>query len=642
MAYTTEAINQDVTKREKVIDPRYKKNQTSYPYMWWAADNEKDLCQQLLSTTDYLKRQAQMRVRQCSIYARLFNGKPLYNFLASTSTLDTSNQLPIGRPTANVTYSCIDTTVSRLSQDKPQPIFLTDAGNSKQRKIAEEGNRFIQGEFFRARAYELGPMILRDACIFGTGLLKVFPRDGKVCVERRIETELLTDYNDSYYGHPRQLIEVKLVDRSVMLQLFPDKADMILSAVHGNVDNTPRSTESIADQFIVAEAWHLKSGRDATDGRHSIVCSAGVLEDGEYDKEYFPFVKQTFNPNIVGWFGQGLAEILFPTQMEIYRQLIVGSQAFELMGSPKILIEEMSKVMETSFNNRIGTIIKYLNTKPEFVTPSSIGPDWMPFVEWLIQNAYQISGISALSASGIKPAGLNSGESIREYQGVQDSRTASLEQRYQKMYLDLSEQMVDCARDITESEGDKYTTIYAGKDGTHEIDFRSIGLLKDKYVIQLYEQSSLPKDPAGRQAKLSEMFAAGEITQQEFRRMSAFPDLQQDDQLAFALENRILYDLDAIVEDVKFNAPDPFILDPQDLATQLTTKYINKWSISELKEERMDMLRNYFTQIQDLKQAAMPPQVQQPVPQIPGQGGPPQLSVVPPSPSVSPASNAHV
>ena len=209
--------------------------------------------------------------------------------------------------------------------------------------------------------------MLRDGCVLGDGFIKVFPRDKKVTLERVLETELLTDYNDAYYGKPQQLIQMKLVDRGVFLDLFPKQADLIAQAGTGTVDSTPRSTETVTDQFIIAEGWHLPSGDMAKDGRHAIVCSAGVILDEEYDKKQFPFVKFGYNPNVVGYFSQGLAEILMPTQMEIYRMLIVASQSIELMGVPRIIIDEMSKILETSFNNRIGTIIKKRGEAPEFV-----------------------------------------------------------------------------------------------------------------------------------------------------------------------------------------------------------------------------------------------------------------------------------
>lgn len=649
MSYVVEPINVTGPLKEKVVDPRSKKtpNQAT-SFQWWLAGNDKDLCTQLLSTAQYLKtvNYNVARVRQASVFSRLVYGKPLYNYLASSSALDSSSQLPIGRPTANVCYSCTDTIVSRIGQDKPSPTFLTDGGDYKQRKLATQANSFILGEFFRTKAYETTPLMMRDACVLGNGLVKVFPKNKKVCVERTLETELLTDYNDAYYGDPRQLIQLKLVDRSVYLEMFPEEEEVISTATSGNVDNSPRSTETVSDQFIIAEGWHLPSSEFSNDGLHAIACSRGLIHKNEYKRDRFPFVKLGYNPNIVGWFSQGLVEILMPTQMELYRQLIVASQSLELMGVPRVLIEETSKILETAFNNRIGSIIKYRNTPPQFVNAQANNPEIYNFIQWLIQNAYQISGISALSASGNKPAGLNSGESIRQYDAIQEDRFKNLATRYQTIFPELAYQMIDCAQDIVEETGEKYTTVFPDKDGTHVIDFKTIGLLKDTYVIQCYDESFLPKEPAGRQAKLSEMLAANEITLSEFRRLSNFPDLKQSDQLAAALEERILQNLDAIVEDGKkgYTRPDNFMLDPSDLATTLTVQYINKYSITNLEPEKMDLLRTYFTQVQDVKAEVAQGQAQaqaaaQAAQQQQQQA---QLPVQPPQQSVAPTSNAQV
>lgn len=645
MTYKVEPI--DVMK-EKVIDPRSKakRDLVSTPYAWWTAQDDNTLVAQLLSTTEYLTRTNQTRIRQASIFARLFSGKPLYNFLASNSTLDSSNQLPIGRPTANVCYSCTDTIVSRISQDKPQPTFLTDAGHYKERKLAKEANQFIQGEFYRTKMYDKSPLILRDSCVLGSGFLKIYPdfKTKKVAAERVLETELLVDFNDGYYSNPRQLIHKKLVDRSVILNYFPDKADIILGATGGNVDSTPRSTETVADQFIISEAWHLPSAPDAKDGRHVIACSAGKIEDEKWERPTFPFVRFGYNPNMVGFFSQGLIEILMPTQMEIYRNLIVASQAIELMGVPRIYIDELSKIMETSFNNRIGTIIKGRGAPPQFLNAVSNAPEIYQWIKWLIENAYQMIGISSLSATSQKPAGLNSGEAIRTFDNIQEDRFAALAKRYQNIYNDAVPLFIDAARDIVDATG-AYTTVYPGKDGTREVDFKQIDKLNDSYVVQCFDQSSLPKDPAGRQAKLSEMLAAGEISNQEFRRLSNFPDLAQSDQLAAALEERILHALDHIVEhgtdDWEEIVPDPFMLDPTDLATTLCVNYINLYATCQLEPEKMQALRDWFTQIQVLKKQATPPPP--PIPPAPMPGAPPSnLPIAPPQPSMSPTSGVQV
>jgi hypothetical protein len=636
-----EKLNEKPVSKEIVVKTKAnaKNKEMDQSFKWWLAQTPGELVTQLLSTTNYLKKLHAQRIRQASIYTRLFSGKPLYNYLSNVSTLDNSQQLPMGRPTANVVYSCVDTLVSRITRDNPSPTFLGDDTHYKERKMAQQMNNFIMGEFYRTKAYDKGIFSLRDSCVIGDGFVKVFKQNNKVCSERTLATELLSDYSDAYYGNPRSKIHMKIVDRQTFLALFPEQADIILKATHGTVDNTPMTTDTISDQFIISEGWRLPSFKGANDGRHAIVCSAGVVLDEPWTKEGFPFAQLGYNPNIVGDFSQGLAEILMPTQMEIYKMLIIASQSIELMGVPRILIDEMSSILETAFNNNIGTIIKYNRNPPSFVNAESNPPEIYEWIKWLIENAYQLAGVSSMSASGLKPSGLNSGEAQREYVSIQDDRFAALSKRYQGFYRDLSYLYIDTANDIFQETG-SYSTVYPNKDGTREIDFGAVSsLLKDTYVIQCYDESSLPKDPAGRQARLSEMLAAGELTQSEFRRLSAFPDLKQSDSLANALEERILHDLDSIVDNGEkgFNPPDPFILDPTDLATTLSVQYINKYVVTDIEESKMQLLRNYWKQVQDLKAQAAPPP--QPMPQQPPQQMP---QVAPPQASVAPTSGAQV
>ncbi len=646
-----EKLDEKPVTKEITVQTKVKKSmkEMDQSFKWWLAETDAQLVQELLSTTNYLKKTHQIRIRQASIYTRLFSGKPLYNYLANVGTLDNSQQLPIGRPTANVVYSCTDTLVSKLTQNLPKPTFLTNNGHYRERKLAQEYNDFLMGEFFRTKAYALRALAVRDSCVLGNGFVKAFPsyeRDssgkiikGKVTLERTLETELLTDYNDAYYGKPRNLIQMKLVDRGVMLAMFPDQKENILKAQGGNVDNTPLSTDTISDQFIIAEGWHLPSSPGAGDGRHSIVCSAGKIDDEEWKKPRFPFAKWSYNPNMVGWFAQGLAEILMPTQMEIYKLLIIASQAIELMGVPRILIDEFSAILETAFNNNLGTIIKYNKVPPQFVNAESNNPEIYEWIKWLIQNAFQMSGISAMSATSQKPAGLNSGEAIRSYDDLQTDRFAAMSKRDEDAITDLAYLMMDCAGDIAKETG-SYSTVYPGKDGTREVDLPAVDVLEDSYIIQCMEESSLPNDPAGRRAKLSEMLAAGEIDQKEFRRLSSFPDLKQADSLANALEERILHSLDEIVDKGKkgYEPPDAFMLDPTDLATTLTVNYINKYAVTDMEEEKRQLLRDFFSQIQVLKQQANP----SPPPMPPPAGAQGSLPVAPPAPSMGPTSGVQV
>lgn len=598
------------TERQTIVAKTTEKsNRPIQSYQWWLAENDEDLCHQVLATASYLQKTQQYRIRGASVFSRIYSGKGLMNYALNSSVLDTSNQLPVRRPTMNVSQSCVDTLVSRLTQSKPRPIFLTDDGSYKERTLAKQLNSFIVGELYRCKAYDIGEMILRDAGIFGDGFIKVLEKNKKIALERTLGTELFADKDDSWYGNPRQLAQFKLSDRGVLKAEFPDADLNIGKATRAYVDGSGESNETISDQIIVVEMWHLRSSETSDDGRHVIVCSQGKILDEPWNKDYFPFVKLSYNPHSVGWFSQGLIEMLMGTQLGIDNILRTISEAMNLVGVPRVFIDELSKVLETSLNNNVGTIVKYRGIKPSYEVAPCMPVECYEHLQRLIGYAYQISGISALAAASQKPAGLNSGEAIRSYDDIQSDRFASLAKRYDNIYVDLAYQMIDLAKDIAERDG-SYSTVYPNKDGTREVDLPKAAILKDTYVIQCYDESSLPRDPAGRQARLSEMLASGEISLEEYRSLSNFPDINQSDKLANALRNRILKILDRIIEDGKDPVVDQYLLDPTDLAIKLATNYINIYSEAKLEDSRLTMLNDFITQIEAKKQEAMPPQPQ--------------------------------
>lgn len=580
-------------------------------FKWWDASTKKELADQMLATATYLKEQQQWRYRQTGIYSRLYGNMPLSNFAGSgMHKMSLANNLPADRPTMNVVQSCIDTLVSRISQSRPRPIFLTDNGNYKERNLAKQLNNFLMGEFFANQAYPMGELILRDAAVMGAGCLKIF-EDNKcrVAIERVILTELLVDENEAATGTPRQLYQFKLVDRSVLLSLFPEHKSDILRAEQATPDETGRSEKSVADQVIVVEGWHLPSGPDAKDGKHVIACSSGLLFEADWEKDKFPFVFLQYSPRIRGFWGQGIAEQLLGTQAEINRLLATISTSINLIGVPRVFIEDGSKVVKSHLNNSIGAIVTYQGTKPIYETAPSNHPELYSQLERLINYAYQQTGVSALAAVSQKPAGLNSGEAIRSYDDLQSDRFAALSRRYDQFYVDLAYQVIDLAKEIAERDG-SYSTVYPNKNGTKEVDLPKADLLKDTFVIQCYDASSLPRSPAGRLQTVTEMMQAGLINPQEGRRLLDYPDIEQVDKLDIAGEERILAILDQIVDEGLYTPPDPFM--DLELATKLVTQYYNLYSTAKLEEEKAQMLRDFFSQLLTLKQAAMPPQMVSP------------------------------
>jgi hypothetical protein len=602
---------------------------------WWEEKNPDKSAAMALTSAAYLKESQAYRYRQAAIYARLYGNQSLYSFAGSNiSKMDQTYGLPQERPTFNLIQSVTDTLVSRISQSRPQPVFLTDNGDYKQRTLAKKLNNFILGEFYNTKAYEKAAIVLRDALVEGTGIIHVYEdADHRVALERVLLTELLIDPNEAMYGEPRQMYRIKLVDREVLMANFPKLKEKLAIAATAYPDNSSDSSKTVSDLIMVVEGWHLRSGKDATDGRHIMACSSGYLIDEEYTKDRFPFSFLHYAPRLLGFWAQGVAEQLMGTQMELNSILFTISRAIKLVGVPRVFQEEGAKISAAAHNNEIGVIVKYRGTKPSYEVAPCNAPELYAERDKLIQYGYQQSGVSALQASSQKPQGLDSGEAIRSYDDISTDRFASLSRRYDNFFIDLTYQIVDLAKDIAKPEDEggqgSYSTVYPNKNGTKEIDLPKAAMVEDKFIVQCFTQSSLPKDPAGRLQKVTEMVQSGMVTLQEGRRLLDYPDLEQVEKLANAGEERILQILDEIIETGKYTPPDPF-MDLQ-LATTLCTQYINLYASAKLEEAKAQKLRDFFNQVQTIKQAAMPPP-------MPGAGAPgqPAPTANPEAPATSP------
>jgi len=122
---------------------------------WWKAEDDQSLASQLIGTAQYLKTTQTYRIRQLAVSIRLYCGLSVYSYAGSNvSKMDKTKSLPDDRPTFNIIQSAVDTYVSRITQNQPEPKFLTDGADYRQRHLAQELNQFILGEFYQTQAYD--------------------------------------------------------------------------------------------------------------------------------------------------------------------------------------------------------------------------------------------------------------------------------------------------------------------------------------------------------------------------------------------------------------------------------------------------------------------------------------------------------
>jgi hypothetical protein len=593
---------------------------------WWMLDGQ-DAADVISGTLNLIRDAQSFRATQWIVSARLY-GNLAPTTLAGVSFSKLAAQQPAlrDRISYNLVQSVVDTAVAKVARNRPKPLFLTSGGNYKKQREAKKMNAFLDGVFYENATHEIGTTVFRDAAVWGDGFIHVFAKGDRVCHERVMSSEIFVDDVESLYGSPRQMHRVKQVDRQVLFDMFPDDADKIAGAKPSKTEEAGRSI--VADMLTVRESWHLPSGPGADDGKHCITIDGAVLGEMEpWPHQWFPFARCQWSPRLYGYWGQGLAEQLQNIQLEINKLLWVIQRSFHLAGSFKVFIENGSKVVKEHLNNDVGSIINYTGTPPQYVVPPIVSQEIFAHLQNLINKGYEQAGISQLAASSLKPEGLNSGRAIREYNDIQTDRFHTVAKSYENMFMDVARLSIEVVKMIA-AEKEGYKVRVPGRKAVQDIEWNDIKLSDEDYVMQCYPVSSLPNDPAGRLQTIQEYAQAGFLSPRQARRLLDFPDLDQVESLANAEEDYLTGVFDRIVDDGDYTSPDP--LDDLQLSKQLCLEYYAKGKANNLREDRLELLRRYLAQINEIEQAMMPPAPPMP---MPGAEGMPLAPPMPMAPS---------
>jgi hypothetical protein len=598
-----------------------------YEARWWAVPKQ-ERAESLAKIMTAIAQYDSKRQTQYQISTRLYGNTNLMglNGLSMTKIASVNNALK-DRISYNLVQSTVDTVTAKISKNKPKPLFLTSGGDYKMQRKAKKLDQFVDGVFYENEAYRLGADVFRDAGVFGDGFIHVFEHYGRVKWERVMASELFVDWVEAFYGSPRQLHRGKNVDRTVMVDLFSNHKSEILAANSASADLMGQY-QNVADQIFVGESWHLPSGPDAKDGLHVIWIDGHILFEEKWEKDHFPFAKFSWGKRMYGYWGQALAEQIQNLQLELNKLLWVVQRSMHLAGTFKVFIKNGSKFPKEHINNDIGAIISG-NEPPQYIVPPIVQPEVYSHIQTIKTMAYEQAGISQLSAASQKPAGLNSGKALREYNDIETDRFMTVGQAYERFFLDLAKLSVEAAKEIYEREGE-YKVKVPGKKFIKTIDWKDVDLQEDEYIMKIFPVSSLPNDPAGRLQTIQEYIQAGFITPRAGRRLLDFPDLEQIEDLQNSEEDYLHEILEKIVDNGVYTIPEPF--DDLQLASELALEYYAQGKCANLEEEKLSLLRKFIDQVNLLKQKAMPP-----VPPAAGPGmGPPQAApqALPQSPMI--------
>lgn len=592
---------------------------------WWkeATDKKHKTIAPLISA---IQKDQSYRRTASLLYMSMYGGMEYSGLSGSSYARRTSGiKGQANRIRLNIVKACASTATSKIAKNKPRILHLTEGGDWAARFRAQKLTKLTNGSFERMGLYEAMQRAFLDCCVDDIGAVKFYTEAGDVKCERIFPGELTVDDTEAIHGSPRSLHQTKAISRDVLLDAYPGKYNKIK---HAGIASTQQVNGLWSSDMVdVHESWHLPSGPDANDGRHVICIDNCDLLDEPWDHPYFPFVFLRWDELPLGFYGQGMASQLLGLQYEINRLLRTIQEHLHLAAG-YVAIEAGSAVNKSAIGtNEVWRFVEFDGTPPQFIAPSPMAPEYFAQLDRLYNRAFEVVGVSQLSATAAKPAGLNSGKALREYNDLESERFQMVAQRYERSFVKASEIVLDLFEQIAKEDGG--VTIPVGDRSEIElIDFSQAKLDRDKYVTRIVPTSFLPSTPAGKLATIQEMLQAGMLSREEGLLLLDYPDLEK----VQSLNNAALRNIDRRIS-LMLDPDDPQPQHPEaftnlQLAMKRATAAYEEAELNNAPEENLELLRNWISECGRLLEMQQPPgpaPMQAPAPGPEAQQGPAPL-----------------
>jgi hypothetical protein len=260
-------------------------------------------------------------------------------------------------------------------------------------------------------------------------------------------------------------------------------------------------------------------------------------------------------------------------QLEIDNLMMKIKDASQLNPALTFCVPKGSGVKTSQLNNRVGQILEY-NTTPNMTgspvtvaTPAFIDGQYMQLAEQLKQSAYELVGISQLSAMSTKPTGLNSGVALSTMENIESDRFETQLNQVIRAYVDIAK---TCIEVFPEED-----TILPEDNQRLSIKWKDIVEESNKMVVQFSAADSLSKDPSTKLQQLQTLAQSGIIPQTRIAQFMELPDIQSGYSLSNNAINAVLTCINDCIEKDIYEVPDfiPFLMLKEEIInTQLSLK----------------------------------------------------------------------
>ena len=478
------------------------------------------------------------QIQSLEKYYGNFKSKCLRNYrlytYSSTVTLDLSDSEIVGfyqRGTfdieddttssiqENVIASCIETLCSKIASQKVRPFFNTVNGTFKEMQIARQAQIFFDQLYEENNVNRIVTNAFRDACIFDKGIVKISD-DG---ISNRLPWNVYVD--------PREVSYKQITHVAEKLPKTPGRLLKIKYGIEAdyNLDYT------VYEYYDVME--HIKS---------VYVLEMNKVVTHKYEPNIIPYLFIYYSDPIKSNTSQSVVDQLYGIQMQIDEILAVMKDSIQMNPGMTLLVPRSSNIKTNMLSNRTGQIIQYdpipgqTASPVTYATNDIISAQFVQLLDKLKNDAYEVVGISQLSATSQKPTGLNSGVALSTMEDIESDRFETQLNNVIRLYVDIAKACLDIFPPDEDILPDDLVRA--------NIKWADIVEARNNMKIQFSAAQSLSKDPSEKLKQLTALAQAGVIPQSHIATLMELPDLNAGYNLANNAFNAVYTFIDDVIK----------------------------------------------------------------------------------------------
>ncbi|MDR1249010.1 MAG: hypothetical protein LBK63_06880 [Treponema sp.] len=494
--------------------------------------------------------------------ANIGQGKWWRNFRYYWSTLSSmptnlSDEIPLGynndlagleeyapMSDINVVKSCIDTLGSKVANQKVRPLFTPVDGDWESKRIIKQVQLFFDDLFYKQNVNKLVTKAFKLACIYDEGVLFLDPFCYKLSALSPWQASVIQ--SEYEYGMLTKLLIIRDQFPTTLLKKLYDVKEpdnRLYCRLEIFVDTVEQTKEIFIDSVSVKRA--------------------------KYKGETVPAVFLHYNMPTNGRRATSLCDDLIRLQ----RRINDIDYAIDLASKNSPLNTHFvpkGDIILTQLDNGAGNVVSYTPTPGMTGTPvitaapSFINEQYTQERQALIEQAYQIAGVSELSAQSEKPAGLDSGKALETMENVEAARFNTQMNEVIRSYVDLARIYIDCV--------DENEDILPKEETRAGISWKEVLKQRDLLKIEYTATASLSNDPEKRLEMLEKMSQMGILPEEKIGQYMDMPDIEaafsEVSSVSDAVE-RIIHDFLTLPEKEIMEYPIPIFVDYQVLEKEV-------------------------------------------------------------------------